>query len=74
MVEIFKGFILFLFVDGTPLEFTPKDGLSECLKTKREIVRNLGVSTSRYSCGKGEIKMQEINGKLHPVELIDHQR
>ena len=74
MVEIFKGFILFLFVDGTPLEFTPKDGLSECLKTKREIVRNIGASQSRYSCGKGEIKMQEINGKLHPVELIDHQR
>ena len=38
MVEIFTGFILFLFVDGTPLEFTPKDGLSDCLKTKREIV------------------------------------
>ncbi len=72
MVEIFKGFILFLFVDGTPLEFTPKDGLSDCLKTKREIIRNTGASQSRYSCGKGEIRMQEINGKLHPIELINH--
>ena len=72
MVEIFKGFILFLFVDGTPLEFTPKANLSECLKTKREIMRNTGTSQSRYSCGKGEIRMQEINGKFHPVELIDH--
>ena len=74
MLEIFKGFVLFLFVDGTPLEFTPKDGLSDCLKTKREIVRNTGASQSRYSCGQGEIRMQKINGKFHPIELIDHQR
>ena len=72
MVEIFKGFILFLFVDGTPLEFTPKDGLSDCLKTKREIVRNTGASPNRYSCAQGKIRMQEINGKLHPIELLEN--
>ena len=71
MVEIFTGFILFLFVDGTPLEFTPKDGLSDCLKTKREIVRNTGASPNRYSCAQGIIRMQEINGKLHPIELLE---
>ena len=71
MIEIFKGFILFLFVDGTPLEFTPREGLSDCLKTKREIVRNTGASPNRYACAKGEIQMQEINGKMHPIKLLD---
>ena len=71
MIEIFKGFILFLFVDGTALEFTPRDGLSDCLKTKRQIVRNTGASPNRYKCAQGEIKMQEINGKMHPIELIE---
>ena len=72
MVEIFTGFILFLFVDGTPLEFTPKDGLSDCLKTKREIVRNTGASPNRYSCAQGKIRMQEIYGKFHPIELLEN--
>ena len=71
MLEIFQGFILFLFVDGTPLEYTPKDSLSDCLKTKREIVRNTGAMASRYSCAEGKIKLKEINGKMHPVELLD---
>ncbi len=70
MLEIFKGFILFLFVDGTPIEFTPKDSLSDCLKTKREIARNIG-DDGRYSCGEGQIKMKEMNGKMQPIELIE---
>ena len=71
MLEVFKGFILFLFVDGTPLEFTPRDSLSDCLKTKREIVRNNGSMSNRYSCAEGQIQMKEINGKMHPIELLD---
>ena len=70
MLEIFKGFILFLFVDGAPLEFTPKDSLSDCLKTKREIARNVGNS-NRYSCGQGQIRMEEHNGKMQPIELLE---
>ena len=27
MIEIFKGFVLFLFVDGSPIEYTPKESL-----------------------------------------------
>ena len=70
MLEIFKGFILFLFVDGTPIEYTPKDSLSDCLKTKREIARNIG-NNNRYSCGEGKIRMEEQNGKLQPIELLE---
>ncbi len=71
MLEIFQGFILFLFVDGTPLEYTPKDSLSDCLKTKREIVRNTGAMSNRYRCGEGQIQMKEIDGKIHPIDLIE---
>ena len=70
MIEIFKGFILFLFVDGTPIEYTPKESLSDCLKTKREIARNVGNS-NRYSCGQGQIRMEEHNGKMQPIELLE---
>ena len=49
MVEIFKGFILFLFVDGTPLEFTPKDNLSECPYCPK------GVSNSKGNDNKTQV-------------------
>ncbi len=70
MFEIFKGFVLFLFVDGTPIEYTPKESLSDCLKTKREIARNIGEA-GRYSCAKGQVKMQEINGQKLPIGLVE---
>lgn len=70
MIEIFKGFVLFLFVDGSPIEYTPKESLGDCLKTKREIARNIGES-GRYSCAKGEVKLQDINGKKLPVGLVE---
>lgn len=70
MIEIFKGFVLFLFVDGSPIEYTPKESLSDCLKTKREITRNIGES-GRYSCAQGQVKLQDINGKKLPVGLVE---
>ena len=70
MIEIFKGFVLFLFVDGSPIEYTPKESLSDCLKTKREIARNIGES-GRYSCAQGKVKLQDINGTKLPVGLVE---
>ena len=70
MIEIFKGFVLFLFVDGIPIEYTPKESLGDCLKTKREIDRNIGDS-GRYSCAQGQVKLQDINGKKLPVGLVE---
>ena len=69
MIEIFKGFVLFLFIDGTAAECTPKDSLSDCLKAKREIARNLGES-GRYSCAQGILKVQDINGKMVSIGLV----
>jgi hypothetical protein len=70
MIEIFTGFILFLFVDGSAIEYTPKESLSDCLKTKREITRNLGES-GRYSCAQGQVKLKDINGQKLPVGLVE---
>jgi hypothetical protein len=69
MIEIFKGFVLFLFIDGDPMEYTPKESLSDCLKAKREITRNIGES-GRYSCAQGELKVQDINGKMVSIGLV----
>ena len=69
MIEIFKCFVLFLFIDGDPMEYTPKESLSDCLKAKREIARNIGES-GRYSCAQGELKVQDINGKMVSIGLV----
>ncbi len=72
MIEIFTGFVLFLFIDGDPMEYTPKDSLSDCLKAKREIARNLGEAHGgRYSCVQAELKVQDINGKMVSIGLVD---
>ena len=41
-MDIFTGFILLMFVSGTdsPMEFTPKNSMVDCLTSKRKIMRN----------------------------------
>ena len=59
-----------MFIDGDAQEYTPKDSLSDCLKAKREIARNLGES-GRYSCAQGTLKVQDINGKMVSIGLVE---
>tara|TARA_B100001287_G_scaffold39064_1_gene28255 strand:- start:1010 stop:1252 length:243 start_codon:yes stop_codon:yes gene_type:complete len=70
-------FILLMFF-GTPSElkeFTIRDGLSECLSTKRTIERNIrgGKSveykgTMRLSCKKLEV---EYDDKFNIISFVD---
>ena len=70
MIEIFTGFILLLMSGGEPLEFTPRDSLSDCLATKRKIMRT-GASAEQWVCKKGKLKMEKYSdGQFHPVEVI----
>lgn len=73
-----EAFILLMFF-GSPLqlqEFTVRDGLSECLKAKRAITRNVKSPGSdtykgsmRLACKKLVVKVDEDNRVLEFVEV-----
>lgn len=71
MIEIFTGFILFLMSNGQPMEFTPRDSLSDCLATKRKIMRT-GASEEMWVCKKGKLKLEKkSDGQFHPIEVLE---
>ena len=74
-----KEAIVLLMFFGSPLqiqEYTVRDGLSECLKTKRTISRNVKSSGSnaykgsmRLACKKLMVKVDEDNRILEFVTV-----
>ena len=72
-MDIFTGFILLMFVSGadSPMEFTPKNSMVDCLTSKRKIMRNYTGGGPRWVCQEGKIQLQDINGKLHPINLLE---
>ena len=74
-MENFIGFVLYLYTTaGQLLEFTPRDSLSDCLKTKRKIERTDPPprGKERWVCKQGKLKLKTIDGKKYPVEVIDY--
>ena len=67
---VIEGAIVLLMFFGSPLElkeYTVRDGLSECLKAKRTIERNVkGPSQTEYT---GTMRLA---CKKFDVELSDH--
>lgn len=68
-------FVLFLYANGTALEYTPYDGLSDCLSMKRKIERNVGYSSNfdeRWVCKKAKVKLKEdSDGKKYIESLVN---
>ena len=75
---VVEGAIVLLMFFGSPMElkeYTLRDGLSECLKAKRTIERNVKGPTQktyngtmRLACKKFDVKISE-HGSI--VEFID---
>jgi hypothetical protein len=42
-----------------------------CLTSKRKIMRNYTGGGPRWVCQEGKIQLQDINGKLHPINLLE---
>ena len=66
-------FVLLLYMSGGELiEYTVRDGLTECLKTKRTMERNMtldsGTSGVRISCQKLEVEIDEGGNILAFIE------
>lgn len=55
-------FVLFLYLGGDPIEWTPHFTLSECLSVKRKIERNVGKQAGeRYSCKEETVEITNDN-------------
>ena len=75
---IVEGAIVLLMFFGSPMElkeYTVRDGLSECLKAKRTIERNIKGPTQkeyggtmRLACKKFDVKLSE-HGSI--IEFIN---
>ena len=67
-------FVLLLYMSGGELiEYTVRDGLTECLKTKRTMERNMTLDSSntsgvRISCKKLEVEVDEGGNILAFIE------
>ena len=59
--KVFAGWILHMFISGQLKEYTPRGGMSECLKVKRKIMRSQGRSHGvRWECKKGKLNTNMV--------------
>ena len=74
--KLFAGWILHMFISGQVKEYTPRGGMSECLKVKRKIMRSQGRGHGvRWECKKGKLKLRHYDAgqdgeKWLPVEHL----
>ena len=69
-------FVLLLYIgNGELIEYTVRDGLSDCLSTKRTIERNMQIdpdekyeSGARWSCQKLHVEIDEVGNILGFVD------
>ncbi len=76
---VIEGAIVLLMFFGSPMElkeYTVRDGLSECLKAKRTIERNIkGPTQNEYSgsirlaCKKLDVEVNDINSIVRFIDV-----
>ena len=76
---VLEGAIVLLMFFGSPLElkeYTVRDGLSECLKAKRTIERNVKSPTQkeysgtmRLACKKLDVEVNERNSIIKFIDV-----
>ena len=77
MVTIKTVFALMMMVNGSLDGHMITDGLSHCLKAKREGERNLSDSREnviRYECGQVKAELvPDSEGKMKILKIIEHK-
>jgi len=60
--KVFAGWILHMFISDQLKEYTPRGGMSECLKVKRKILRSQGHSVgTRWECRQGKLVLRKYD-------------
>ena len=69
-------FAMMMIVNGSMDGFMKTDGLSHCLKAKRESERNLAdnrTNVIRYECGRVVAELEpDLEGVLKIKKIIEH--
>jgi hypothetical protein len=62
--KVFAGWILHMFLSGQLKEYTPRGGMTECLKVKRKIIRSQGhlYVGARWECRQGKLVLRKYKG------------
>lgn len=77
--KVFEGWVLHMFISGQLKEYTPRGGMTECLKVKRKILRSQGRSGgARWECKKGKLVLRKYDTgkdgtKWLPVEHLGNE-
>ena len=76
--KVYTGWILHMFLSGQLKEYTPRGGMSQCLKIKRKIMRSQGEHGARWECKKGKLRLRRYDGgvdgtKWLPVEHLGEE-
>lgn len=67
--KVFSGWILHMFISGQLKEYTPRGGMSECLKIKRKITRSQGPG-ARWACKKGKLKLRHFDAGVEGMKWL----
>ena len=68
MTEIVVGLLMFL--NGTMIEFTYKESMSKCLKSKRVAMREINPDSVLFSCKKITAKTEIYQGRKKILKVI----
>jgi hypothetical protein len=68
MTEIVVGLLMFL--NGTMIEFTYKESMSKCLKSKRVAMREINPDSVLFTCKKITAKTEIYQGRKKILKVI----
>ena len=68
MTEIVVALLMFL--NGNMIEFTYKDSMSACLKSKRVAMREINPDSVLFSCKKVTAKTEIYQGRKKILKVI----
>ena len=69
MTEIVVGLLMFL--NGNMIEFTYKDTMSDCLKSKRIAMREINPDSVVFTCKKVNAQTEIYQGRKKILKIID---
>ena len=68
MTEIVVGLLMFL--NGTMIEFTYKESMSACLKSKRVAMREINPDSVVFSCKKISAETEIYQGRKKILKVL----
>ena len=69
MTEIVVGLLMFL--NGNMIEYTYKDTMSDCLKSKRIAMREINPDSVVFTCKKVNAQTEIYQGRKKILKIID---